>query len=148
VAAALAPGCRSPNDRPPARIGGIEVYRDATAAIALRLTLLDDRGRPTVSDGTLEVAVYQLRSEWSPLAGRSVGLREPLALLVREIHRTDFVTVQIGAGQFRHETVLYNVGRLAYADFTHRPSESRGLVVLVFHTPDARTLRAEQELLF
>lgn len=149
VAVALVGGaCRAPNQRPPVAIGPIEVYRDSTDAIALRVTLLDDRGAPTSADGTLQVNIYQLSTDWSPLAGRAVGRREPLHLVLRTVRRTDFVAVKVGTGGARHETVLYNVGRIPYGDFTRHPTEANGLAQLVFHTADGRSLRSECRFLF
>jgi hypothetical protein len=148
VAAALASSCGRLNERPAARIGEVHAYKDAADTISVSFTLLDSRGDMTTADGTAQVTVYQLRSTWSPLAGRSFERREPLDLLVLAVHRSGFVKVRRGSGRTRREVVLFPIGRVSFADFDRRPSETRGVVQVVFHTADGRILRGSDTLNF
>jgi len=144
----VGPACAPLNQRPAVAVGELDAFRESSDAIGIRFSLVDDDGRFTTADGKVQISVFQVAEHWSPLAGRAFERREQLHLLVFDVARSDFVRVRVGSGKERRDTIVYNAGTVPYGEFNTPPSASKGVVELVFHTPDARALQASDTLTF
>lgn len=148
LAALAGVSCLPLNQNQPVAVGELDAFRESSDAIGIRFTLVDAEGNPTSADGKVQISVYQIAEHWSPIAGRSFERREQLHLLLFDVAKKDFVRVRVGSGEARHDTIMYNVGAVPYAEFSRRPSAAKGVVELVFHTPEARALTASDTLTF
>lgn len=125
------------NDSPPTYVKDVVVLKEGYKVFAGYFILADKNGQPTIADGRLLFEVYTEGNELAPLLS-----------VEAQIYKSDFSKTTIGLGSFARETVLWDMGRVAYSNFKRQPTTFSGIVKVTFTTSSGEKLIGQDTILF